>query len=516
MAQGFIPTATNISAIAFYLHSKSGSPDIGYRVWIDEADANFYPVNGIGGIGGSTLITNASLVTGALTKYSLSSVVSGLTAGNRYVIVIAPWNTTTNAWASSYNDFRTSVSNPYANGRRVHGDGSYSSWFAPDSGNADIQFRTYYDDALSLVIDQEGFRFRNDDGDEDGATWIDAQDTDITREIEVNTRLRLLLNATGDPPSSQYRLEYKKSSDSVWLPITAESASINNQIISGLDDAEEYLSDDYTDTTSSDIEILTDGGEETIVGLRFQNVQIPQGATITNAYVRFIVDVSQSGSVAVDIYGEDADNSVAIVDASSNNISNRTKTTATVNWNVGGSGAGVNTAVDTVDISSIIQEIVNRAGWVAGNSIMIIFQDPTTSNFREFESYDGESGDAPRLIVDFDTPNAFILSPSANITASGENTTAQLTAPSGKTTSDFDAGRIQDDENPTDAIDITSDDYTEVEWCIQATANAENAETYQFRVTRNGTVLSTYSVTPEWTIGSGAPPSTWKPQIIMM
>lgn len=95
-----------------------------------------------------------------------------------------------------------------------------------------------------------------------------------------------------------------------------------------------------------------------------------------------------------------------------------------------------------------------------------------------------------------------IMSASPNITASGEATTAQLTPPSGKTTGDFDAGRIQDDENPSDTVDITTDGYTELEWCMQATDFAEDGETYEFRVTRNGVALDTYTVTPEWTVGT--------------
>ncbi len=95
-----------------------------------------------------------------------------------------------------------------------------------------------------------------------------------------------------------------------------------------------------------------------------------------------------------------------------------------------------------------------------------------------------------------------ILSASSNITASGDNTTAQLTAPSGKSTSDFDAGRMQDDENPADTVDISTDDYTELEWSLQATNTATASEVYQFRVTIAGTALDTYSVTPQWTIGS--------------
>ena len=95
-----------------------------------------------------------------------------------------------------------------------------------------------------------------------------------------------------------------------------------------------------------------------------------------------------------------------------------------------------------------------------------------------------------------------VLAASTYITASGENTTAQLTYPSGKSGL-FTAGRIQDDENPADTVDIASGYYTEMEWCIKATAEAVNAEVYEFRVTKAGVVLNTYTVTPQWTIGAG-------------
>ncbi|MCA9369102.1 DUF2341 domain-containing protein, partial [Candidatus Woesebacteria bacterium] len=96
------------------------------------------------------------------------------------------------------------------------------------------------------------------------------------------------------------------------------------------------------------------------------------------------------------------------------------------------------------------------------------------------------------------------LAYSSNIASSGEATTAQLSAPSGKTTGDFLAGRIQDDENPSDSIDISSTQYTELEWNLYATTTATNGQTYQFRVTINGGTFATYSVIPQWTIGSGS------------
>lgn len=100
---------------------------------------------------------------------------------------------------------------------------------------------------------------------------------------------------------------------------------------------------------------------------------------------------------------------------------------------------------------------------------------------------------------------AFAISASGNIT-DGEATTARLTPPSGKTTADFTAGRISDVSNPAASVDIGNNQYTEMAWCLQATAQAVNAAVYEFRITAAGTPLNTYTVTPTWTIGS--PPTS--------
>jgi hypothetical protein len=95
------------------------------------------------------------------------------------------------------------------------------------------------------------------------------------------------------------------------------------------------------------------------------------------------------------------------------------------------------------------------------------------------------------------------MSASSYIAASGEDTTAQLTPPSGKTTSNFTTGRIQDDENPADAVNIASTYYSELEWSLIATTTAQYGDIYQFRLTANGDTIPTYSVTPQWTIQAG-------------
>ncbi len=99
--------------------------------------------------------------------------------------------------------------------------------------------------------------------------------------------------------------------------------------------------------------------------------------------------------------------------------------------------------------------------------------------------------------------HAFGLAASGNIAASGENTTFQLTAPATKSTADFGGGRIQDDENPGDTVDIAADEYREDEWCIEAVADADDAVQYEFRVLIDGSPAATLTAIPKWTIGSG-------------
>jgi len=113
-----------------------------------------------------------------------------------------------------------------------------------------------------------------------------------------------------------------------------------------------------------------------------------------------------------------------------------------------------------------------------------------TPDARKFILYYKLSTDGTYIPVPTSGSTAIVLAASANITASGENTTARLTAPSGKTTSDFDAGRIQDDENPADSVTVSADDYTEMEWCLIANAAAVDSGVYQFRVYK---FLETYA-----------------------
>ncbi len=107
----------------------------------------------------------------------------------------------------------------------------------------------------------------------------------------------------------------------------------------------------------------------------------------------------RSGSCSLTIRGQAAD-SAATFTTSNKNISNRAATTASTAWSppawptAGAAGAAQRTA----DLSSVIQQIVNRPGWVSGNSLVLIFSGSCT---RIAKAWNGEAGAAPQLVVDY-------------------------------------------------------------------------------------------------------------------
>ncbi|MBI5550464.1 MAG: hypothetical protein HY911_03080 [Desulfobacterales bacterium] len=107
---------------------------------------------------------------------------------------------------------------------------------------------------------------------------------------------------------------------------------------------------------------------EALTGLRFQNVQVPQGATIVSASIRFIADENGAAASTLTIDAEASDDAPAMNASLNNNISGRTGTAAQVTWSPQAWTAGDPYSTD--DISTIVQELVSRAGWASGNDML--------------------------------------------------------------------------------------------------------------------------------------------------
>lgn len=122
-------------------------------------------------------------------------------------------------------------------------------------------------------------------------------------------------------------------------------------------------------------------------GVRFYNVTIPQGAAITAAYLKLYVKFEGCplGGTLVNskIKGEAADNPVTFTTEANYNA--RPKTTADRDWDNDFVGT-LNTWVNTIGITNIVQEIINRPGWSSGNYMTIFVED---------------DGSLPGFLVDF-------------------------------------------------------------------------------------------------------------------
>jgi hypothetical protein len=192
------------------------------------------------------------------------------------------------------------------------------------------------------------------------------------------------------------------TSDQVTIVVNETAPQITTEevrVAASSDDAEERSSGEMS-RTSSDLELVYDRGDQK-VGMRFRGVDIPKGAIIVEAYIQFQADETHSGSTSLTIQGEDRDDPAAF-SSSSGNISSRRRTAAAVSWSpvawtsVGDAGPDQRTP----NVASVIQEIVDRPSWSSGNSLVIIV---TGTGERTAESYDGDSGGAPLLRLEYQT-----------------------------------------------------------------------------------------------------------------
>ena len=222
------------------------------------------------------------------------------------------------------------------------------------------------------------------------------------------------------PSPSEPVLSHEPSDEPSSKPSArAAPVSVSIRITDTRDDGEEYRNSPagggsnrrpgHVDLTSSDLEFCredtTGGARYLFVGLRFQSVDVPQGATIQNAYVSLSKDYAEYGSppsslsAAVDltISGELPASGYAsqFTDcpydckgkfASSQcnpaspvpcfDISRRANETVgtsnRVPWSIPASDLWSSPGrVQTPDISAIIQDIINSRSWQAKNALVI-------------------------------------------------------------------------------------------------------------------------------------------------
>ena len=188
--------------------------------------------------------------------------------------------------------------------------------------------------------------------------------------------------------------------------------TLNRSVSSSTDDAEEYVPGGtgtvgFMYLNSSDLEITNDGTIKQWIGIRFNNITIPQGATIISAYIQFTTkgDKAAVAGNAI-IKGQDADNAGTFT-STDFNLTSRATTIQSVTWpgstsatwgTTGGGTRGPDQK--TPDLKTVLQAIVNRGGWLSGNSAGFIING---DGVRNAYAWDGNASYAPELIVQYNS-----------------------------------------------------------------------------------------------------------------
>ncbi len=155
---------------------------------------------------------------------------------------------------------------------------------------------------------------------------------------------------------------------------------------------------------------MCENGHSIVSGFRFDNIDIPQNATIKYAFITFSVDGPYQNEVNLLIYGDDSGDSLALPDYS---LAGRATTEAFVAWNMDDSisdrweltdnhaNVAAKYSFTTPQLAPIIEEIVHRGDWAPENALTFLIKNNdasgSTSWRRVIAKERAESEDWPHL-----------------------------------------------------------------------------------------------------------------------
>jgi type IV pilus assembly protein PilY1 len=250
-----------------------------------------------------------------------------------------------------------------------------------------------YNPNVLFIMDTSGSMTSKDGGDE-------------SRMLRVQNALKETLNSVTNINAGLMR--FSDFGGPVLYPIRPIDDPVSPEIITSIsqatDDAYEIASSVNSSSTTLKLSQSTNA---VTLGLRYQDLNIPRGAVITNAYIRFSSSAFNSGATNLTFSGELISNSITFSETS-NNISARTKTSNSVPWDTDNDWPVSNETKVSPDLSSIVQEIVDQSDWCGGNSLNIIVdgQGISTSSERVSPAFEDGEGLGPQLVVVYDDTSA--------------------------------------------------------------------------------------------------------------
>ncbi|TWD84439.1 PKD domain-containing protein [Kribbella amoyensis] len=193
-------------------------------------------------------------------------------------------------------------------------------------------------------------------------------------------------------------------SDDLQVTVVAPGGAlpVEMTVARAFDDVEQRPTG-YAEWASSTLNIPNAGNTTQTVGLRFDNVDVPPGATLTAAWIQFLSSGANSGSTTVQIAGI-AENDTASFTAQPTTVTSRPRTQARATWSPPAwTGSGQSgSAQRTSDFRAVAQEVLNRPGWRQGNAMGFVL---TGTGERRASSNDGAASPILHLAYTVSTSN---------------------------------------------------------------------------------------------------------------
>jgi hypothetical protein len=177
------------------------------------------------------------------------------------------------------------------------------------------------------------------------------------------------------------------------------AVGIRVEIITGSDDAHQLDNGSGFKTGAKKLELVSSSASRTRshVGLRFQSIQIPEGATVLDARLN-LYNSGQYDDPRCTIYLQAADNPPTF--SASSTVVTRNKTAASTAYQQDNLAAGWDLSPD---FHLAVQEVIDRPGWTIGNSIAVILWAASDA-VRRYYPHSFENHLTPELIVLFSPP----------------------------------------------------------------------------------------------------------------
>lgn len=197
-------------------------------------------------------------------------------------------------------------------------------------------------------------------------------------------------------------------------PINSGPTAQCLSITQGADDAEEWPNGNVKRGQNT-IELINDANNgNQLVGLRFDSLMVPPGATVTSAYLQFTAaDTNDLNPINLTIRAQASDDPGKFLNVT-NDLSGRPLTTTSAawsppNWNTVGAA---DTAQQTTDLSAIVQEIVDRPGYTTYNAIAFLING---TGRRSIVAYNDDPDAAAQLCITFDTTTVANVPPTVTL-----------------------------------------------------------------------------------------------------